>query len=81
MMGGRFIMKIITMLIRALPAVGLTAAASGPLMASETVTYSYDAKGRLVIVERSGTVNNNVKTEYEHDDADNRKRVTTTGSN
>ena len=48
--------------------------------AAETTKYTYDAKGRLVKVERSGTVNNNVKTDYEHDRADNRKRVKTTGS-
>jgi murein DD-endopeptidase MepM/ murein hydrolase activator NlpD len=48
--------------------------------ASETVTYSYDAKGRLVKVEHSGTVNNGVQTTYSHDKADNRKNTTTTGS-
>lgn len=48
--------------------------------ATETITYTYDAKGRLVKVERSGTVNDNVKTEYQHDDADNRTRVKTTGA-
>ncbi|WP_338445661.1 hypothetical protein V5F89_10845 [Pelagerythrobacter marensis] len=48
--------------------------------ATETVTYTYDAKGRLVKVERSGTVNNGVDTEYQHDKADNRKRVKTTGA-
>jgi hypothetical protein len=48
--------------------------------ASETVTYKYDAKGRLVEVKRTGTVNNNVNTTYQHDKADNRKNVTTTGS-
>ena len=48
--------------------------------ATETVTYTYDAKGRLVKVERSGTVNNQAKTEYEHDKADNRKRVKTTNA-
>lgn len=48
--------------------------------ATETVTYTYDAKGRLVKVERSGTVNNQTKTEYEHDKADNRKRVKTTNA-
>ena len=51
-----------------------------PGSASETVKYTYDAKGRLVKTERTGTVNNNVKTDYEHDKADNRKRVKTTGS-
>jgi uncharacterized protein involved in exopolysaccharide biosynthesis len=49
-------------------------------MATETVTYSYDAKGRLVKVERSGTVNNNVATNYAFDKADNRTNKTTTGS-
>lgn len=51
-----------------------------PAHASETITYKYDAKGRLVEVKRTGTVNNNVTTTYQHDKADNRKNVTTTGS-
>jgi hypothetical protein len=48
--------------------------------AAETITYTYDAKGRLVKVERAGSVNNNVKAEYTHDRADNRTNVTVTGS-
>lgn len=48
--------------------------------AAETITYKYDAKGRLVEVKRTGTVNNNVTTTYSHDKADNRKNLTTTGS-
>lgn len=48
--------------------------------ATETITYTYDAKGRLVKVERSGTVNNGVKTEYTHDKTDNRQNVKVTGS-
>jgi coenzyme F420-reducing hydrogenase delta subunit len=48
--------------------------------AAETITYKYDAKGRLIEVKRTGTVNNNVTTTYSHDKADNRKNVTTTGS-
>ena len=48
--------------------------------AAETITYSYDAKGRLVKVERSGTVNNGVKTDYVHDKANNRVTVTVSGS-
>ncbi len=43
-------------------------------MATETIAYSYDAKGRLVKVVRTGTVNNNVTVDYEHDKADNRTR-------
>lgn len=52
----------------------------GAANASETITYTYDAKGRLIKVERSGTVNNNVKAEYVRDKADNRKNVKVTGS-
>lgn len=48
--------------------------------AGETITYTYDAKGRLVSVLHIGTVNNNVQTTYTHDKADNRKNTTTTGS-
>ena len=48
--------------------------------AGETVTYTYDAKGRLVKVVHTGTINNNVQTTYTHDKADNRKNTTTTGS-
>ena len=48
--------------------------------ATETIAYSYDAKGRLVKVVRTGTVNNNVTVEYTHDKADNRTRLKTTNS-
>ena len=48
--------------------------------AAETTTYTYDAKGRLVKVVRSGTVNNGVVSEYKHDRADNRQEVKVTGS-
>ena len=48
--------------------------------ASETITYSYDARGRLVQVNHAGSVNNNVVTNYTYDKADNRTNKTTTGS-
>ena len=48
--------------------------------ATETVTYTYDAKGRLVKVVHTGTVNNNLTTTYGQDKADNRTNVTTTGA-
>lgn len=57
-----------------------TALLAGTAHAGETVTYTYDAKGRLVKVVHTGTVNNNVQTTYTHDKADNRKTTTTTGS-
>ena len=46
----------------------------------ETQTFTYDAKGRLVKVLRTGTVNNNVQSQYTHDKANNRKNITVTGS-
>ncbi|WP_067738089.1 hypothetical protein [Novosphingobium naphthalenivorans] len=48
--------------------------------ATETVTYTYDAKGRLVKVVHSGTVNNGETTTYTIDTADNRTNVTTAGA-
>lgn len=51
-----------------------------PASATETITYTYDAKGRLVKVVRSGTVNNNVTVDYGHDKADNRTRLQVTNS-
>lgn len=48
--------------------------------AAETVTYSYDVKGRLTKVVHSGSVNNGVTVDYTHDNADNRTNVKTTGA-
>lgn len=48
--------------------------------ANETITYTYDAQGRLVSVVHTGTVNNNVQANYAQDNADNRTNVTVTGS-
>jgi hypothetical protein len=48
--------------------------------ASETITYSYDARGRLIQVARNGSVNNGVSTTYAHDKANNRTSKATTGS-
>ena len=53
---------------------------SVPASAAETITYVYDARGRLVQVIRTGTVNNGVTTTYAIDRADNRTNKTTTGS-
>lgn len=50
-----------------------------PAYASETITYTYDAKGRLVKVEHAGTTNDGVTAQYSHDKADNRTNVTVTG--
>jgi hypothetical protein len=56
--------------------VALTGAAGG----SETINYSYDAKGRLVKVEHSGSVNSNVVANYSFDKADNRANVNISGA-
>lgn len=62
-------------------ALALALAALGAMaaVAAETVTYRYDTRGRLVKVERSGTVNNNVNTAYGYDKADNRTLRNVTG--
>lgn len=61
--------------------VALALGVSGASHAAETVTYTYDARGRLVKVERTGTVNDSAKVEYELDKADNRKKVKSSESN
>lgn len=48
--------------------------------AAETINYTYDARGRLVAVNRTGSVNNQVNTTYNIDKAENRLNKTTTGS-
>jgi hypothetical protein len=68
--------EVMRLLVLAGTMLALGSAASG----AETITYTYDARGRLVKVERSGTVNNGVVTSYGHDKANNRTVKTTTGS-
>jgi hypothetical protein len=51
--------------------IGSTAAA-----ASETINYSYDERGRLKQVARSGSVNNGLKACYVLDKAHNRMKLT-----
>jgi uncharacterized protein YdhG (YjbR/CyaY superfamily) len=48
--------------------------------AAETITYTYDARGRLISVNHSGTVNDNLMTNYVNDKADNRTNKTTSGA-
>ena len=50
-------------------------------MASETINYTYDARGRLVKVARTGTVNNNVTANYTYEKADNRTNVNVASPN
>ena len=53
---------------------------SSPVAAAETITYSYDSRGRLVQIVRTGTVNHGVSRTYTVDKAGNRTNLTTTGS-
>lgn len=64
-------------LILALFGVGLLCSAAG---ASEIITYSYDAKGRLVRVQHSGGPTSGVDKQYGYDQADNRQQVVVTGA-
>lgn len=48
--------------------------------ASETITYQYDARGRLIQVTHNGTVNNGANANYCYDRAENRTYVATTTS-
>jgi hypothetical protein len=54
--------------------------ASAPAYAQETTTYTYDAKGRVVGVVRSGGPSSGTNTQYQYDKADNRTNVTVSGS-
>jgi len=61
--------------------IGLVAlAAVAVANASETLNYSYDARGRLVRVQHNGSVNANVVTRYDYDKADNRTLKNVTGA-
>jgi YD repeat-containing protein len=42
------------------------------VFASETQTYTYDAKGRLIVKKSTGTANNNQTHSYCYDKAGNR---------
>ena len=61
-------------------ALTLSLALGHAAQAAETITYSYDAKGRLVRVVKSGAVNNGVTVDYTHDKADNRTAVKVAGA-
>ncbi|MEA3030090.1 MAG: hypothetical protein QOG13_1415 [Sphingomonadales bacterium] len=56
------------------------AAAAASAVASETLNYAYDARGRLVKVQHNGSVNGNATTNYVYDKADNRILKNTSGA-
>lgn len=54
--------------------------AIGTARAGETTTYTYDAQGRLVAVQSSGTVNNGQNVSVSYDAAGNRTNYTVAGA-
>jgi len=60
--------------------VGVLIAVAGIASASETITYTYDAKGRLILVQHGGTVNNNVTANYTYDAAYTRNNLIVPGA-
>jgi hypothetical protein len=66
--------------ILAAAGIALTAVAIARAQASETLNYSYDARGRLIRVTHNGSVNANVVTNYVYDKADNRTLKNVTGA-
>ncbi len=57
---------------------GLVAASAA--VAAETLTYRYDARGRLTKVERSGGPKAGAVTNYSYDKANNRTNKTVSGA-
>lgn len=57
-----------------------TAAVSSVAGAAETTAFTYDARGRLKQVAKTGSINNGVNTAYQFDRAHNRTRKTITGA-
>ena len=55
-------------------AVGIVGGAA-PLMAYETIQYTYDGLGRIAKVSHSGAINQGASTTYQYDKADNRSNV------
>lgn len=58
----------------------LMAISASAALGAETISYSYDAQGRLIRIVKSGSVNNGTAVQYAYDKAGNRVRVTATGS-
>jgi uncharacterized protein YccT (UPF0319 family) len=73
-------MHVVRRKIELIVAAAAIAAMPAFAIASETITYTYDAKGRAVKIVRTGSVNNGVNTSYTFDKADNRTNKNTTGS-
>lgn len=53
---------------------------NAPAFGAETITYTYDALGRLVKAQNSGTVNNNQVRSFCYDKAGNRIQYVSNGT-
>ena len=60
--------------------IGAIGVAAGSAVAAETLTYRYDARGRLVKVERSGGPKSGAVTNYSYDKANNRTNRNVSGA-
>ena len=69
-----------TLIAKASFAAALLVAGSTPVFASETITYTYDALGRLVRAQNSGTVNNSQVRSFCYDKAGNRVQYVSDGT-
>lgn len=61
-------------------AILVLAGSTAPAFAAETITYTYDALGRLVKAQNSGTVNNNQVRSFCYDKAGNRIQYVSNGT-
>lgn len=64
--------------IAVIMAAGAAALFASAVSAAETITYTYDARGRLIKVVHTGTVNNNNQACYKLDKEGNRTNVKVT---
>lgn len=62
----------------AIMAAGAIVLAASAVSAAETITYTYDARGRVIKVVHTGTVNNNDQACYKLDKEGNRVNVKVT---
>lgn len=73
MVAGKFLSGVAVLL-------GFAVFQASSARAEEAVTYTYDARGRLIHVARSGGPADGVEAAYEYDRADNRVRVEVTNA-
>ena len=70
--------SILARVVIGLALIPAAAGVTAPAHAGETITYSYDSRGRVTTVARTGTVDN-MTTAYTFDNADNRSDFNSSG--